>query len=152
MNNLTKIISTLGPAINNEKTLLSIVQKGTNAFRINFSHGSFNEHLKSIKMIRGIENKLNLSIPIIGDLQGPKFRIGTLTKDRQVSKKDKINFYFEDDDLSQENVVLLPHVGSATASTRLAMVGRALENLHAGMAGQTLPYCANPEVYLISGS
>ena len=105
MNNLTKIISTLGPAINNEKTLLSIVQKGTNAFRINFSHGSFNEHLKSIKMIRGIENKLNLSIPIIGDLQGPKFRIGTLTKDRQVSKKDKINFYFEDDDLSQENVV-----------------------------------------------
>ena len=51
MNNLTKIISTLGPAINNEKTLLSIVQKGTNAFRINFSHGSFNEHLKSIKMI-----------------------------------------------------------------------------------------------------
>ena len=105
MNNLTKIISTLGPAINNEKTLLSIVQKGTNAFRINFSHGSFNEHLKSIKMIRGIENKLNLSIPIIGDLQGPKFRIGTLTKDRQVSKKDKINFYFEDDDLSQKNVV-----------------------------------------------
>ena len=103
MNNLTKIISTLGPAINNEKTLLSIVQKGTNAFRINFSHGSFNEHLKSIKMIRGIENKLNLSIPIIGDLQGPKFRIGTLTKDRQVSKKDKINFYFEDDDLSQKN-------------------------------------------------
>ena len=105
MNNLTKIISTLGPAINNEKTLLSIVQKGTNAFRINFSHGSFKEHLKSIKMIRGIENKLNLSIPIIGDLQGPKFRIGTLTKDRQVSKKDKINFYFEDDDLSQKNVV-----------------------------------------------
>ena len=105
MNNLTKIISTLGPAINNEKTLLSIVQKGTNAFRINFSHGSFKEHLKSIKMIRGIENKLNLSIPIIGDLQGPKFRIGTLTKDRQVSKKDEINFYFEDDDLSQKNVV-----------------------------------------------
>ena len=105
MNNLTKIISTLGPAINNEKTLLSTVQKGTNAFRINFSHGSFKEHLKSIKMIRGIENKLNLSIPIIGDLQGPKFRIGTLTKDRQVSKKDKINFYFEDDDLSQKNVV-----------------------------------------------
>ena len=54
--------------------------------------------------------------------------------------------------LSQENVVLLPHVGSATASTRLAMVGRALENLHAGMAGQALPYCANPEVYPISDS
>ncbi|MEK9995373.1 MAG: D-glycerate dehydrogenase, partial [Halieaceae bacterium] len=54
--------------------------------------------------------------------------------------------------LSQENVVLLPHVGSATASTRLAMVNRALENLHAGMSGQALPYCANPEVYPISDS
>ena len=54
--------------------------------------------------------------------------------------------------LRQENVVLLPHVGSATASTRLAMVNRALENLHAGMAGQALPYCANPVVYPISDS
>ena len=54
--------------------------------------------------------------------------------------------------LSQENVVLLPHVGSATASTRSAMVNRALENLHAGMAGQALPYCANPEVYPLSDS
>ena len=54
--------------------------------------------------------------------------------------------------LSQEKVVLLPHVGSATASTRSAMVSRALENLHAGMAGQALPYCANPEVYPLSDS
>lgn len=53
--------------------------------------------------------------------------------------------------LKLENAVLLPHVGSATASTRLAMVARALENLHAGMAGDRLTYCANPEVYRISG-
>jgi lactate dehydrogenase-like 2-hydroxyacid dehydrogenase len=46
-----------------------------------------------------------------------------------------------------DNVVLLPHVGSATASTRDAMVGRAFDNLHAGMAGQRVPFCANPEVY-----
>jgi glyoxylate reductase len=43
--------------------------------------------------------------------------------------------------------VLLPHVGSATASTRDAMVARAFDNLHAGMAGQRVPFCANPEVY-----
>ncbi len=46
-----------------------------------------------------------------------------------------------------DNVVLLPHVGSATASTRDAMVACAFDNLHAGMAGQRVPFCANPEVY-----
>ena len=104
MNNLTKIISTLGPAINNKKSLLSIVKKGTNSFRINFSHGSFDEHLKSIRMIREIEHKLNLSIPIIGDLQGPKFRIGTLKNDCQIFKMDKINFFFDDDNINQKKI------------------------------------------------
>ena len=49
--------------------------------------------------------------------------------------------------LRLDNAVLLPHVGSATLSTRLAMVTRALENLQAGMSGEPLPFCANPEVY-----
>ena len=53
--------------------------------------------------------------------------------------------------LAMDNVVLLPHVGSATDSTRWAMVNRALENLHAGMAGDRLDCCANPEVYTASG-
>ena len=53
--------------------------------------------------------------------------------------------------LAMDNVVLLPHVGSATDSTRWAMVNRALENLHAGLAGGRLDYCANPEVYTASG-
>ena len=52
--------------------------------------------------------------------------------------------------LSLNNAVLLPHVGSATFSTRMAMVTRALENLQAGMSGEPLPFCANPEVYGLS--
>jgi len=52
---------------------------------------------------------------------------------------------------SLDNAVLLPHVGSATFSTRMAMVIRALENLRAGMSGQPLPFCANPEVYGFNG-
>ena len=46
--------------------------------------------------------------------------------------------------------MLLPHVGSATVATRMAMVERAVANLHAGMLGERLPYCANPEVYIES--
>jgi len=53
--------------------------------------------------------------------------------------------------LSLDNAVLLPHVGSATLSTRIAMVTRALENLRAGMSGEPLPFCVNPEVYGLSG-
>ncbi len=52
---------------------------------------------------------------------------------------------------SLDNAVLLPHVGSATFSTRMAMVTRAFENLRAGMSSQPLPYCANPEVCGFSG-
>ena len=52
--------------------------------------------------------------------------------------------------LSLDNAVLLPHVGSATFSTRMAMVTRALENLQAGMSGEPLPFCANPGVYGLS--
>ena len=52
--------------------------------------------------------------------------------------------------LSLDNAVLLPHVGSATFSTRMAMVTRALENLQAGMSGEPLPFRANPEVYGLS--
>jgi glyoxylate reductase len=52
---------------------------------------------------------------------------------------------------SLDNAVLLPHVGSATFSTRMAMVIRALENLRAGMLGQPLPFCANPEVCGFNG-
>ena len=52
---------------------------------------------------------------------------------------------------SLDNAVLLPHVGSATFSTRIAMVIRALENLRAGMSGQPLPFCANPEVCGFNG-
>ena len=53
--------------------------------------------------------------------------------------------------LSLDNAVLLPHVGSATLSTRMAVVTRALENLRAGMSGEPLPFCANPEVCGLSG-
>ena len=52
--------------------------------------------------------------------------------------------------LSLNNALLLPHVGSATFSTRMAMVTRALKNLQAGMSGEPLPFCANPEVYGLS--
>ena len=100
--NSTKIISTIGPASNHKKILFSMVQNGVNAFRLNFSHGDFSQHLKSIKIIRDIEENLQLSIPIIGDLQGPKFRIGNLKNDFNLKKGDKVNFYLDQDYLENK--------------------------------------------------
>ena len=100
--NSTKIISTIGPASNHKKILFSMVQNGVNAFRLNFSHGDFSQHLKSIKIIRDIEENLQLSLPIIGDLQGPKFRIGNLKNDFNLKKGDKVNFYLDQDYLENK--------------------------------------------------
>ena len=51
--------------------------------------------------------------------------------------------------MNLRNVVLLPHVGSATDATRVAMLGRALDNLDVGMRGEALSWCANPAVYQV---
>ena len=100
-NKATKIIATIGPASNHENILLSVVKKGVNAFRLNFSHGDLSAHLHSIEIIRAIEKKLKLSLPIIGDLQGPKFRIGNLTNDIDLKKGDRVNFFLDPENKSK---------------------------------------------------
>ena len=100
-NKATKIIATIGPASNHENILLSMVKKGVNAFRLNFSHGDLSAHLHSIEIIRAIEKKLNLSLPIIGDLQGPKFRIGNLTNDIDLKKGDRVIFFLDPENKSK---------------------------------------------------
>ena len=89
----TKIISTLGPATDSIKIISSLVDSGTDVFRLNFSHGSHEEHLKRIKIIRDIEKKTGQSIGIIADLQGPKFRIGQINNPIFIEKGNIVNFH-----------------------------------------------------------
>ncbi|MBN2423792.1 MAG: pyruvate kinase [Calditrichaceae bacterium] len=72
-----KIICTIGPACDDEKMLSELITAGMNIARLNFSHGSHEEHLTRIKRIRKLSEKLNAPIAILQDLQGPKIRIGT---------------------------------------------------------------------------
>ncbi|RLD30471.1 MAG: pyruvate kinase [Bacteroidetes bacterium] len=72
----TKIMATVGPACNNKNTLKKMILEGVNLFRLNFSHGTHDEHLKLIEFIRELNNELNTHIAILADLQGPKIRIG----------------------------------------------------------------------------
>lgn len=72
----TKIVATVGPACSSAENLLALVKEGVDIFRLNFSHGSHEDHQKVIDRIVGINEKYNLHVAILADLQGPKLRVG----------------------------------------------------------------------------
>jgi pyruvate kinase len=72
----TKIIATVGPASSSEEKLNALIDAGVDAFRLNFSHGNYSEHELVIQRIRKLNAELNKHIAILGDLQGPKIRLG----------------------------------------------------------------------------
>jgi pyruvate kinase len=74
----TKIIATVGPASNSFEQLLALVQEGVNVFRLNFSHGTHEQHEEVIRHIRAINEDAEFNIAILADLQGPKLRVGEL--------------------------------------------------------------------------
>jgi pyruvate kinase len=74
----TKIVATVGPASSDPETLLAIAEAGMDAARLNFSHGTHEEHAERIRLVREISEEVRHPIAIIADLQGPKVRIGEL--------------------------------------------------------------------------
>lgn len=72
-----KIIATLGPASSTQEVIEKLFVAGVDAFRLNFSHGTHEEHQARYEMIRNVEKQLGQPISVIMDLQGPKLRIGT---------------------------------------------------------------------------
>jgi pyruvate kinase len=89
----TKIVATVGPACNTYEKLLALVQEGVNVFRLNFSHGTHEQHLKVIEHINQINSTFPLNIAMLGDLQGPKLRVGDI-KDNSLPLKKGDIFYF----------------------------------------------------------
>src|SRR4051812_15636768 len=74
----TKIVATVGPACDTYEKLLDLVKAGVNVFRLNFSHGAHEDKLKIIEHIRNINKTQPYNIAILGDLQGPKLRVGEI--------------------------------------------------------------------------
>ena len=89
----TKVIATVGPACNTYEKLLSLIEAGVNVFRLNFSHGTHEEHAEVIEHIRKINDDFPFNIAILADLQGPKLRIGEVENNALVLKEgDEIYF------------------------------------------------------------
>ena len=85
----TKIVATLGPSSNTDNKIKKLIFAGVNVFRLNFSHGSHEDHLSTIKIIRRLETKLRFQIGILADLQGPKFRIGKVEDNVKLKVNDQ---------------------------------------------------------------
>ncbi len=80
----TKIVCTIGPASRSEEMLERLILAGMNVARLNFSHGTHEEHAEVIARVRRISAKLGRAVAILQDLQGPKIRTGSLLNQRPV--------------------------------------------------------------------
>lgn len=93
----TKIVATVGPASSSYSNLLELVKAGVDVFRLNFSHGSHQDHLEVINHITYMNDKYGLHIGILADLQGPKLRVGKIQENAlELVEGDEIVFINEE--------------------------------------------------------
>jgi pyruvate kinase len=92
----TKIIATIGPACNNPETLQKMIMEGLDVCRLNFSHGTHEDHRKSIEIIRKLNEEMGANVATLADLQGPKLRIGEIENNQfLLHEGDIIHFVAE---------------------------------------------------------
>ena len=105
----TKIIATLGPSSSSPLKIHSLFQAGADIFRLNFSHGNHDDHRKRVFHIRQYEKRLGRPIAILGDLQGPKIRIGLFKKTYVILKNNQRFVLDLNPKEGDQNRVFLPH-------------------------------------------
>ena len=94
----TKIICTLGPASETEQVISDLIDAGMNVARLNFSHGTHEEHAAKIAIIKKVRDRKKVPLPIILDTKGPEFRIKTFANSK-IRLKDGDKFIFTTDDV-----------------------------------------------------
>jgi len=96
-NKKTKIVATLGPACSTREVLKEMIDAGVNVFRVNFSHADYADVKEKIDLIRGLNEEFGYTTAILGDLQGPKLRVGVMKEDVVVNDGDLITFQTAED-------------------------------------------------------
>lgn len=99
MSKKTKIVATVGPASETKEQLLALANAGVNVFRLNFSHGTHDDHLMRLNRIREINAEQHLNLCILQDLQGPKIRIGNVADPNGVMLVAGSTLTFTNDDI-----------------------------------------------------
>lgn len=106
-NKKTKIVATLGPACSSKEVIKNMIDAGVNVFRINFSHADYTDVSERISIIRELNEEFGYTTSILGDLQGPKLRVGVMKEDVVVSKGDIITFTTAEDILGTASRVYM---------------------------------------------
>jgi pyruvate kinase len=96
-NKKTKIVATLGPACGTKEIIKDMIDAGVNVFRINFSHADYEGVKEKINIIRGLNEEFGYTTAILGDLQGPKLRVGVMEEGTVVNDGDLITFTTAED-------------------------------------------------------
>ncbi|MBS7255063.1 pyruvate kinase [Flavobacterium branchiicola] len=96
-NKKTKIVATLGPACSTREIIKDMIEAGVNVFRINFSHADYEGVKEKIDIIRGLNEEFGYTTAILGDLQGPKLRVGVMEEGTVVHDGDNITFTTAED-------------------------------------------------------
>ncbi|MCF6167638.1 pyruvate kinase [Lutibacter sp.] len=91
----TKIVATLGPACNSKDIIQNMIAAGVNVFRVNFSHAEYDDVREKIKIIREINKDTNFHVAVLGDLQGPKLRVGKMAEKVKLAIGDIFTFTTE---------------------------------------------------------
>ncbi len=98
----TKIVCTLGPSTSTYEAIASIAEAGMNVARLNFSHGTHADHADRIRTIRAVSEQLGKPIAILGDLQGPRIRIGDLAASVSLGAGDDVTLVHEGEEIGDE--------------------------------------------------
>ncbi len=102
MSNKTKIVCTLGPASGKKEIIKQLILEGSNAFRLNFSHGEYAQHRYYIDMIRETEKEIGKNVSVIQDLQGPRIRVGKL-KNKEIILKENEEIIITSENIYGDN-------------------------------------------------
>ncbi len=108
-NKKTKIVATLGPACSTKEIIKDMIDAGVNVFRVNFSHADYEDVKQKINIIRGLNDEFGYTTAILGDLQGPKLRVGVMEDGVVVNDGDLITFTTAEDILGTAKKVFMKY-------------------------------------------
>lgn len=108
-NKKTKIVATLGPACSTKEIIKDMIEAGVNVFRVNFSHADYEDVKNKISIIRSLNEEFGYTTAILGDLQGPKLRVGVMEEGAFVNEGDLITFTTAEDILGTSKKVFMKY-------------------------------------------
>lgn len=127
----TKIVGTLGPASRSEEGVRSLIEAGLDVVRINFSHGTPEEHAKTVATVRAVAAERGRPVAVLGDLQGPRIRVGDLAEPRELETGEILVLVPEGTEKGDEIPVTYENLSQDVAEGSRILINDGLIELHA---------------------